>query len=101
MHPIAQADGLLGLDAGVLVDPLLAALDKLGNTVGLNIALALEAKLALDFHLDPKALAVEAVLVTLVEAAHRPVALVGVFVGPSPGVMDAHGVVGGDGAIHE
>ena len=101
MHPVAQANGLLGLDAGVLVDALLAALDKLGNTVGLDVALALEAKLALDFHFDPEALAVEAVLVPLVETAHGPVPLVGVFVGAAPGVVDTHGVVGGDGAVHE
>ena len=84
MHPIAEADGLLGLDAGVLVDALLATLDELGNPVGLDVALALEAKLALDFHLDPETLAVEAVLVPLIETAHGPVPLVGVFVGPAP-----------------
>ena len=53
------------------------------------------------FDLDPQALAVEAVLVALVLAEHRVEALVQVLVRPTPRVVDAHRVVGGDGAVEE
>jgi hypothetical protein len=55
--------------------------------------------LDVDFH--PEALAVEAILPAFVLALHGVVALVEVFVGAAPGVVDAHGVVGGDGAVDE
>src|SRR5207245_9750325 len=56
----------------------------------------------LDRHRDPQALSVEPVLVALVEAAHRLVALVDVLVGARPGVVDAHSLdVRGDRAVDE
>src|SRR5262249_30205105 len=48
-----------------------------------------------------EALAIEAVLVALLVAGHGEVALVGILVGTAPGVVDAHRVVGGDGAVEE
>ena len=59
------------------------------------------AELLLDLDFDPQALAVEAVLVAQLVAGHGEVALVGVLVGAAPGVVDAHRVVGGDGAVEE
>jgi hypothetical protein len=50
-------------------DPLFAALRELGEPVLLDFALRVEPELLLDLDLDPEALAVEAVLVALVEAA--------------------------------
>ena len=67
----------------------------------LDVALGLEAQLALDVDLHPEALAVEAVLPALVLAEHRVEALVEVLVGAAPGVVDAHRVVGGDRPVEE
>jgi hypothetical protein len=99
---------LLCLDAGKLIDALLAQPDELvdagervaGNEV-LDVALGAELQLLLDLDLDPQPLAIEAVLVALFLAEHGVVALVDVLVGAAPGVVDAHGVVGGDGTVEE
>ncbi len=101
VHPVAESDGLLGLDGRVGQDALLAEAHEVGDAEGLDVLLAREAQLALDVDLDPEALAVEAVLPALVLAEHGVVATEGVLVGPSPGVVDAHRVVGRDGAIDE
>ena len=61
---------------------------ELLEAVLLDLALRVEAELALDANLDPEALAVEPVLVALVEAAHGPVALKHVLQGPPPGRVD-------------
>ena len=63
--------------------------------------LLLSFEFLLDLDLDPQPLAVEAVLVAQLVAGHGEVALVGVLVGAAPGVVDAHRVVGGDGAVEE
>ena len=89
------------MPVGVVEDPLLAALDELGDAVGLDVALALEAEFLLDFDLDPQALAVEAVLVALVLAEHGVVALEEVLVGAAPGVVNAHRIVGRDRPVDE
>ena len=88
-------------DGGELAHPLLAQLDEPIDAVGLDVPLGGETQLLLHLHLYPEALAVEAVLVALLEALHGLVALVQVLVGASPCVVDAHGVVGGDGAVDE
>src|SRR5262249_29986986 len=64
-----------------------------------DVALGTESLGLLDLDLDPEALAVKAVLVALVVAEHGVVALVGVLVGAPPGVVHAHRVVGGNGAV--
>ena len=64
VHPHPEPDRLLGHPRGVGQDPLLAQAHELGDAIGLDIALALEAQLAFDVHLNPESLAVEAVLVT-------------------------------------
>ena len=60
-----------------------------------------ELQIALDLHLDPEALAVKAVLVAQLVAGHREEALKGIFVGAAPGVVHAHGVIGGDRPVEE
>ena len=75
VHPLAEPLRLLGLHLGEARDALLAALRELGEPVLLDLALRVQAELLLDLDLDPEALAVEAVLVALVEAAERLVAL--------------------------
>ena len=79
----------------------LAALGELGEAVLLDLALRVEPERLLDLDLDPEALAVEAVLVALVEAAQRLVALEDVLERPAPGVVHAHRVVRGDRAVDE
>ena len=101
VHPHAQADGLLGLLRGVGQHALLAQAHEGVDAVALDVPLAGVAQLPLDVDLDPQALAVEAVLPALVLAEHRVEALVEVLVGPPPGVVDGHRVVGGDGPVEE
>ena len=55
----------------------------------------------LDLHLDPEALTVKAVLEALVKPLHRAVAKEHVLVRSTPGVVNAHGVVGSDRAVYE
>ena len=66
-----------------------------------DIFFAFETESFLDLHLDPEPLAVEAVLVAGFAPAHRPEAVVKVFVGAPPSVMDSHRVVGSDRSIDE
>ena len=61
----------------------------------------LQAQFFFDLDLDPEPLAVEAVLIALLVPGHGEVALIGVLVGPAPGVVDAHRVVGRDRAVEE
>src|SRR5512133_4096731 len=63
VHPHAEASALVGDDLRVLGDSLLAALGELRDPVLLDLPLRVQAELALDAHLDPETLAVEAVLV--------------------------------------
>src|SRR5262249_39071470 len=58
------------------------------DPVVLDLALRVQSELALDSDLDPKPLAVVAVLVALVEAANRLVALKDVLEGAAPGRVD-------------
>ena len=101
VHPVAQADGLLGLHGGVAQDTLFALAHEVLQAVVLDVLLGLEAQLLLDLDLHPQTLAVEAVLVAQLAAAHRPEAVEEVLVGAPPAVMDAHRVVGRDRPIDE
>ena len=101
VHPHPEPDRLLGLARGEGQDTLLAQADELGDAVGLDVALVGQAQVALDVDLHPQALAIEPVLVALVVAEHRPEALEDVLVGPAPGMVDAHRVVGRDRAIEK
>src|SRR5262249_12874236 len=69
--------------------------------VCLDLALRAEPQLLLDLDLHPEALPVEAVLIAGAEALHGPVTVPQVFVGPPPGVVDAHRVVRRDLAVDE
>jgi hypothetical protein len=101
VHPHAEPARLLGDHVAVLRHPLLAAFGKLGQAVRLDVALRVQAERLLDLHFNPKPLAVEPVLIALVEAAHRLVALKDVLERPAPGVVYAHRVVGGDRSVDE
>ncbi len=101
VHPVAEAHRLLRLDCRVLEHALFAHVDKRIQAIGFDVPLALEAQLLLHLDLDPEALAVEAVLLALVVAAHGLIALEHVLEGTPPGMVHAHRVVGGDGTIYE
>ena len=73
-----------------LDDDLAATARELGEAELLDLALRVQAQLALDADLDPEALAVEAVLVALVVAAQRLVALEDVLQRAAPRMVDAH-----------
>ena len=101
VHPACRGAGLLGDHLRVLGDALLAAGGELGDPVLLDVALRVQAQRLLDLDLDPEPLAVESVLVALVEPAERLVALEDVLQRAAPGVVDAHRVVGGDRPVDE
>ncbi len=102
VHPLTHPDRVLGDGHGGSVHALAASLGEFRDPVRLDIPLAVEVQLALDLHLDPEALAVEAVLIALVVAEHRLVPLVEVLVGPRPHAVDAHGLdVRGDRTVDE
>ena len=101
VHPHPEPLALLGLLRGEAVDARLAQLHEAVDAKAFDLALVVEAELALDIDLDPQALAVETVLVALTLAEHGVVALVEVLVHATPGVVHAHRVVGGDRPIQE
>ena len=101
VHPHAEAAGLLGLYAGVLGHAIAAGAREAVEPVGLDLVLRVEPERLLDLDLDPEPLAVEAVLVALVLAQRRVVALEEVLQRPPPGVVHAHRVVGGDRPVDE
>ena len=61
----------------------------------------LKSKCLLDFDFHPETLAVKAVLIALIEAAHRLIALEQILVRATPCVMNAHRVVSCDGTVDE
>src|SRR5262249_16471166 len=108
VHPIAQTDRLLGLDAGELVNPVLTLLHKpidAGERIArhevFDVALGAQLEFLLNFDFDPQTLAVKAILVAQFMPRHSEIALVSILVSPTPGMMYAHGVVGGDRAIEK
>src|SRR5207245_613626 len=101
VHPLTEPLRLLGLDAGVLRDPVAAGAGELIEPVLLDLALGVQAERFLDLDLDPEALAVEAVLIALLVSEQPVVPLPDVFQRPAPGVVDAHRVVRGDRPVEE
>src|SRR3989344_3382743 len=97
IHKVAEALGLLGLDIGVLLDPLSAQIDKLGDggffvawDQILNIFFALQPQLFFYLNFHPKALGVKTVLKSLAKTLHVPEALEKIFVGSSPSMVHSH-----------
>src|SRR5205814_5674433 len=75
VHPLAEAAALLGHHLAVVSDALAALARERREPVLLDLALRAEAERLLDLDLDPEPSRGEAVLVSLVEAARRLVAL--------------------------
>jgi hypothetical protein len=101
VHPVAEPLALLADHAGVVIDALFTLIHELGDTIVLDLALVGEAQLLLDRDLDPQALAIETLLPAQLLAEHSVVAIVEVFIGATPGVVDAHRVVGGDRPVEK
>jgi hypothetical protein len=89
IHPLAEPDGTFGESLRGAYDYVAAATSELGKSELLDLALRVEPEIAFDAYLDPEPLAVEPVLVTLVEPLHRLVALEDVLQGSSPRRVDA------------
>src|SRR6185437_1604005 len=75
VHPLAEALRTARQLRRVVRNRVAALLRKLVEAVLLDLGLRVEAELTLDTDLDPKALAIPAVLVALVESLQRLVAL--------------------------
>jgi len=87
------------LHGRIVEDLMFALVGEFGQAEFLDFPLAVEAEALFDVDFDPETLAVESVLPAFVFALHGVVTLVKVFVGAAPGVVNAHGVVGGDGTV--
>src|SRR5581483_3839082 len=101
VHPLAEA---LAAARDLLRRPdhdVAAAARELLEAERLDLALRVEPELALDADLDPEALAVEPVLVALVEAAQGLVALEDVLQRPPPRRVHRERLVRGHGAVDE
>ena len=92
VHPLAQPDRLLRDHARGLGDELPAAGRECVQPVLLDLPLGVEPEISLDLDLDPEPLAVEPVLIALVEPLQRLVALEHVLVGAAPEMVDAEPV---------
>jgi hypothetical protein len=79
--------------------PLFATSDKLGHPERFYVAFRFEPKLLLNFNFNPKALTIETILVSKLQAFHRIETLKQVFVRAAPCMVDAHWVVGCDWAV--
>ena len=102
IHPLAHANRALRDRRRGPIHTRAARLRESGQSVFLDVALAVQVQLALDLHLDPEPLAIESVLVALVEAPHRLVPLVQVLVRARPCGMNAHALdVRGDRPVEE
>src|SRR5579859_1446558 len=101
VHPVAEPLALCGLDCRKVGHTLLAALDEGRDAVGFDLALAGEAQVLFDIDLYPESLAVKALLPAQLLSQHAMVAVIQIFQRAPPGVMHAHGVICGDGAINE
>src|SRR3954447_25094822 len=101
VHPLAEALRALPELVRRPHDLVAAAARELLEPELLDVALRVEAEVVLDADLDPEALAVEAVLVALVEALERLVALEDVLQRPAPGGVDEKRLVRGDRPVDE
>src|SRR5262249_17481908 len=89
VHPLAEPDRAAGQRLRRPDDHVAATTCELLEAELLDLALRVETELALDADLDPQALAVEAVLVALVETAQRLVPLEDVLQRSSPRRVNA------------
>jgi hypothetical protein len=101
VHPLAESLRAADQVGGGADDDVAAAPRELLEPELLDLALGVEPELALDADLDPEPLAVEAVLVALVEALQGLVALEGVLERAAPCRVDGEGLVRRHRAVEE
>src|SRR6185437_9624572 len=93
VHPLTEPYALARQQLAVVRHAVATGARERGETVRLDFALRPETERLLHLDLDPQPLRVEAVLVALVEAAHRLVALEDVLQRPPVAVVDPRRVV--------
>ncbi len=101
VHPLAEPDRSLRQLLGRPHDHVPALPGEAVEPVLLDLLLRVEPELAFDAHLDPEPLAVEPVLVALVVAAERLVALEDVLERAPPGGVHRQRLVRGYRAVEE
>src|SRR5205814_2217448 len=101
VHPLAEPLGAARQLRGRAHDDVATAAGEFLEPERLDLALRVETELALDADLDPEALAVEAVLIALVEAAQRLVALEDVLQRAPPRRVHRERLVGRHRAVDE
>src|SRR5437870_4229743 len=101
VHPLAEPLLSPGELCGGPDHLLPAAPGELSEAVGLDLSLRVQAELPLHADLDPMTLAIEAVLVSLVESPHGLVPLEDVLHGPAPRRVDGEDLVRGHGSVEE
>ena len=73
IHPLTEAFGLFGDNAGEMLDAVHALSCELVHTVIFNVFFGFKAERFFNFYFDPKALGVKAVLIAAVAPVHRVV----------------------------
>src|SRR5262249_6730562 len=101
VHPLAEALRAASQLARRPDDDVAALLGELLEAVLLDLPLRVQPELTLDADLDPQPLAVEAVLVALVEAPQRLVALEDVLQRPPPRRVHVERLARGHRAVDE
>ena len=100
-HPVAEPLRLFRLTCSKPQNTTFTFVHKVVDAIFIHSRFCSESQLLFNFHLNPQSLAVKSILVTLVMPRHGKETLVRIFVGPAPGVMDAHGVIGSDRAVQK
>src|SRR5439155_2486328 len=89
VHPLTKPDRAAGQGIRGLDDNLATASRELLDAVFLDLTLRIQPERTFHADLDPEALAVESVLVALLEATQRLIALEDVLQGPGPRSVNA------------
>src|SRR3989344_3352035 len=101
VHKIPKPFALLRLNCAEFEDSLLTKLNEFCNTCFfisrneiLNIFFVSDTKFLLYLYFYPQPLTIKTVLKALFVPSHVPESLPEIFVGPSPAMMNTHGIVG-------
>ncbi len=101
IHPLAEPFGLFGNNPRKALNSVNAFTGKFRHAVLLNIPLADEAELFFNFDFNPKALGIKTVLASAGIALHSFVSYKNILKAPAPCMVNAHGIVGGYGAVQK
>lgn len=101
VHPVTESLRLFGLSSRKPEDSAFTFVDEVVDTEFMDSGFCSESQLLFDFDLYPEPLTVEPVLESLIMSGHRKEPLVRIFVRAAPGVMNSHGVIGGDRTVEK